>query len=66
MASGGSQSLVNNIGVDAEADAGAVNAKCHQMQQGGMYVSLGKQSYLSTSLLSFKFCMVMCYVSFTF
>jgi hypothetical protein len=54
MASGGSQSSVNNIGVDVEADAGAVNAKCHRMQQGGMYVSLGKQSYLSTSILSFK------------
>jgi hypothetical protein len=66
MASGGSQSSVNNIGVDAEADAGAVNAKCHRMQQGGMHVSLGKQSYLSTSLLPFKFCMVMCYVSLRF
>jgi hypothetical protein len=34
----------NNLGVDAEADAGGVNAKCRRMQQCGMHLSLVSKS----------------------
>jgi hypothetical protein len=58
----------NNLGVDAEADAGGVNAKCRRMQTVWDAFIIGKQIYRSSSLQLrfFKFCMVMCYVSLRF